>query len=82
MKMPTVADLYAEWWGKVAPPGASALQTRECKRAFYSGVTAMFSAQLEVIGSAGTSEAAAQAWLDRRLAELTNFFEAAAAGGD
>ena len=74
--MKGIGEAWASYLANVvAPAGAGDVQIEECKRAFYAGGAAMFSAVLE---SAELEEDGAQAALealDRELSDYLRLFK-------
>ena len=70
-----IGEAWAGYFGNVIPAGAGDVQIEECKRAFYAGGAAMFSA---VLGSAELEEDAAGSALealDRELEDYLRLFK-------
>lgn len=79
MALPTVADEWASYERAVLPPGVSAVQRTETRRAFYAGCRAMMTLALNVAPDA-VSEDEGAAYLGRLEDELTAFNERVKAG--
>lgn len=75
--MRTIADQWASYERAVLPKDASAIQRRECKRAFYAGAQAVLGMQFDI---ANLSEDAGVACLDGLLAEGEQFCRDVLAG--
>ena len=70
--MRTLHDQWASYENSVIPKSAPAIQTQECRRAFYAGAQAMMGMVAEV-GNSGVSEDAGVALLESFKNELNDF---------
>lgn len=73
MKIPTIAEQWAEYAIAVMPPSASAVQRREMRRAFYAGTYSMLIIQRDMIGHPDVSVDAGVRALVGMLAECERF---------
>lgn len=70
----TIGEQWASYQAEVVPTVASDVQREECKRAFYAGANAMFSAVMAAMAYDDTAAAARLQALDREMRDFIRLF--------